>query len=157
MQLKVKSLVNNVDKISYNKEGDAALDLRASGFFTVNIDSEKQEIEQDSYEIKPGERILVKTGIEIEIPKGCFGSIRDRSGLAFKNGLHVLGGVIDETYRGEIGVILINLGKNSYTIKKNERIAQMVIQPYARVSLVYVDDLNDSIRGKTGFGASGKH
>jgi dUTP pyrophosphatase len=149
--------VRDVQDVQYNKEGDAAIDLRSSGFYTVELDDEKREIEADEYALQPGERILVKTGLEIHIPSGFWGNIRDRSGLALKHGLHTLGGVIDENYRGEIGVILVNLGKVQYLITKNERIAQMIVTPYLAPEIDFVDDLETSERGKNGFGASGKH
>ena len=94
--------------------------------------------------------------MHVEIPKGYWGNIRDRSGLAFKYGLHNLAGVIDETYRGEIGVVMTNLGENPYVIKKNERIAQMIITPYERVNIESVEALEDSNRNENGFGSSGK-
>ena len=153
--LKIKHL-SNMDQISYSKEGDAALDLRASNKFVINLDYEKQELEQDFYSIKPNERILVKTGIEVAIPKGCWGNIKDRSGNAFHHGIHVLGGVIDETYRGEIGVILINLSNKDFKVNKNDRIAQMIISEYKKVNIEYVNSLDETNRNKDGFGSTGK-
>ena len=153
--LKVKHL-NDLDKINYSRDGDAALDLRASSKFLINLDEEKKEIEQDSYSIKPGERILVRTGVEVAIPEGHWGNIKDRSGNAFNHGVHVLGGVIDENYRGEIGVILINLSKKDFKINKNDRVAQMIISEYKRVNVEHVQELNETNRNKDGFGSSGK-
>ena len=154
--LKVKNTVEGLDKIGYSKEGDAGIDLRASGGFVINLDFEKKDIIQDCYFINPGERILIKTGIKVAIPQGHYGHIKDRSGLAFKNGLHVLAGVIDENYREEIGVVLVNLGKNEYKITKNERIAQMIIKKYERVNIENVEDLDKTNRD-AGFGSSGTH
>ena len=153
--LKVKHL-NDSDKINYSRDGDAALDLRASSKFVINLDEEKKEIEQDSYSIKPGERILVRTGVEVAIPEGHWGNVKDRSGNAFNHGIHVLGGVIDENYRGEIGVILINLSKKDFKINKNDRVAQMIISEYKRVNVEHVQELNETNRNKDGFGSSGK-
>ena len=153
--LKIKHL-SNIDQINYSKEGDAAIDLRASNKFVINLDYEKQELEQDFYSIKPNERILVKTGIEVAIPKGCWGNIKDRSGNAFHHGIHVLGGVIDETYRGEIGVILINLSNKDFKVNKNDRIAQMIISEYKKVNIEYVNSLDETNRNKDGFGSTGK-
>src|SRR3989344_1207968 len=107
-KLKVKSVVNNLDKVSYGREGDAAIDLRASGNWIINLDNERKEINSNEYELKPNERILIKTGIKVVIPKGNYGHISGRSGLAMKHGLQPLGGIIDENYREEIGVILVN-------------------------------------------------
>ena len=149
--------VSDVEDVGYQKDGDAAIDLRASGTFIINLDEAKKEISGESYEIKPNERILVKTGIKVQIPKGHWGNIRDRSGLAFKHGIHHLAGVIDETYRGEIGVVVVNMGKKPYKITKNERIGQMIIAPYANVDIEYVKELDESNRGSSGYGDSGKH
>jgi dUTP pyrophosphatase len=161
MIMKIKKLIEDIDNISYSKDGDAGIDLRASGHFTICLDSDsKKEIIQNEYELQPGERILIKTGIEVEIPKGFWGNIRDRSGIAYKTGLHTLAGVIDETYRGEIGVVMVNLGKNPYVIKKNDRIAQMVITPYIQAEIHHIkntDALSNTSRGSGGFGSSGKN
>jgi|SRR3989344_307770 len=156
-KLKVKSIVDGIDKISYSREGDASMDLRASGVWVIDLDSEKKEIISDEYEIKINERILIKTGIKVAIPQGYFGSIRDRSGLGFKEGLTTIGGVIDETYRGEIGVILFNTSKKPYKLTKNERVAQLIIQKYEKVDIEYVDELDETNRSQEGFGSSGKH
>jgi len=154
--LKVKRLDPNIEP-KYSHPGDAGLDLQSSGRYVIDLDSEKREIESEEYEIGPGERIMVKTGLHIEIPKGCWGSLRDRSGLAVKHGLHVLGGVADNCYRGEVGVILVNLSKNSYKIKKYERIAQMVVQTFENVSVEFVEELSDTERGEGGLGHTGTH
>jgi len=153
--LRVKHLTD-LDKINYSRDGDAALDLRASSKFVINLDEEKKEIEQDSYLINPGERILVKTGIQVAIPKNHWGNIKDRSGNAFNHGIHVLGGVIDENYRGEIGVVLVNLSKKEFKINKNDRIAQMIISEYKKVDIEHVDELDETNRNKDGFGSTGK-
>jgi len=154
--LKIKKISDDVENVSYSREGDAGIDLRASGRFVIDLDSSKKEIEKEELELQPGERILAKTGIEVEVPKGFWGNIRDRSGLAFNHGVHVLAGVVDETYRGEIGIVLVNLGKKPYAIKKNDRIAQMVITPYQTVDILFEEDLQDTRRGRDGFGSSGK-
>src|SRR3989344_6627958 len=154
--LKVKNLVDGLDKISYTKEGDAAIDLRASGNWIIDLDSSKRELIREYYDIMPSERILIKTGIKVAIPQGHYGHIKDRSGLAFKHGLHVLAGVVDENYREEIGVVLVNLGKNNYKLTKNERVAQMIIKRYEKVDIEYVDELDKTIRDG-GFGSSGTH
>ncbi|HDQ59871.1 MAG TPA: dUTP diphosphatase [Candidatus Woesearchaeota archaeon] len=156
MQLKIKKLVEGIDDVGYANPGDAGIDLRASGRWVVDLDGDKKDVEQESYGLKPGERILVKTGIQMEIPRGYWGNIRDRSGVAFKQGLHVMAGVVDESYRGEIGVVMINLGKTPHIIRKNDRIAQMVITPYARAEITYDDRLSGSRRGNGCFGSTGK-
>lgn len=157
VKLKIKKIDKSVEDNTYANPGDAGIDLRASGKFVIGLDSDKKEISSEEYTIEPSERILVKTSIEMEIPAGYFGSIRDRSGLAMKNGLHCLAGVIDETYRGEVGVVLVNTSKKPYVIKKNDRIAQIIIQPYVRADVEFVDSLEDSKRGIGGFGSSGRN
>jgi dUTP pyrophosphatase len=155
-QIKIRKLSRDIQPIGYAKQGDAGIDLRASGRWVVDLDSDKREIEQETYELKPMERILVKAGIEIEIPNGFWGNIRDRSGIAFNHGIHALAGVVDESYRGEIGVVIVNLGKKNFMISKNDRIAQMVITPYSAVDISYEEELQESQRGRDGFGSSGR-
>ncbi|BDH60465.1 deoxyuridine 5'-triphosphate nucleotidohydrolase [Lysinibacillus sp. PLM2] len=111
----------------------------------------------ETVEIPAGEARLIKTGIQIELPKGTEAQIRPRSGLALKHSITVLNspGTIDEGYRGEIGVILMNHGKESFTVEKSMRIAQMVIQIVPEVQLIEVDELSQTERGTAGFGSSG--
>ena len=105
----------------------------------------------------PGAHCVVQTGLSIELPVGCEAQIRPRSGLAAKHGVTVLNspGTIDEGYRGEIGVILINHGAKEFRIKRGMKIAQMVICSVRREDIQEVDSLSDSTRGKGGFGSTG--
>ena len=107
--------------------------------------------------LKPGERNLIATGIAIALPLHFEAQIRPRSGLAIKHGLTCLNtpGTIDSDYRGEIKVILINLGHEDFTINRGERIAQMVIAPVTRAEWSKVDDLPETARGIGGFGSTG--
>jgi dUTP pyrophosphatase len=107
--------------------------------------------------LSPGTRAMVATGIAIALPAGFEAQIRPRSGLAARHGVTVLNspGTIDADYRGEIQVILINLGAEPYTIERGARIAQMVIQPVVRARLSETDDLGATERGTGGFGSSG--
>jgi dUTP pyrophosphatase len=107
--------------------------------------------------LSPGARAMVATGIAIALPAGFEAQVRPRSGLAARHGVTVLNspGTIDADYRGEIQVILINLGAEPYTIERGARIAQMVIQPVVRACLSETDDLGDTERGTGGFGSSG--
>ena len=89
------------------------------------------------------------------IPEGYFGNIRDRSGLAAKQAAHCLAGVIDSGYRGEVGVVMVNLGKEPIEILKNDRIAQMIIQKIETPTITEVDDLDATTRGEGGFGSTG--
>jgi len=107
--------------------------------------------------INPGERKLIGTGLAFEIEKGYEVQIRPRSGLAFKHGITVLNspGTIDSDYRGEIKVLLINLGNEKFEIKKGDRIAQAVIAPVIQAEIIEVDSLSDTKRGAGGFGSTG--
>ncbi|WP_410769206.1 dUTP diphosphatase [Fontibacillus sp. BL9] len=107
--------------------------------------------------LEPGQRNLVPTGIAIAMPGGLEAQIRPRSGLAFKHGITCLNtpGTIDADYRGEIKVLLINLGQEPFAIKRNERIAQMVFQIVPEVNLLQVDELSETLRGAGGFGHTG--
>jgi dUTP pyrophosphatase len=112
----------------------------------------------ESVLLNPGDRILIPTGIAIAMPEGMEAQIRPRSGLAVKHGITCLNspGTIDADYRGEIKVILINLGREPFTITRNERIAQMVFQLVPSVQLDITLELTDTKRGAGGFGHTGK-
>jgi dUTP pyrophosphatase len=107
--------------------------------------------------IAPGQRALIPTGLTVALPAGTEGQIRPRSGLALRHGLTVLNapGTIDADYRGEIGVILINLGHESLIVSRGMRIAQFVVQPVLRSRIEEVDQLDDTSRGGGGFGSTG--
>jgi dUTP pyrophosphatase len=128
---------------SYSTVLSAGMDLRA------NLDKEVI--------LKPLERVLIKTGLFIELPKGFEAQIRPRSGLALNKGITVLNspGTIDADYRGEIGIILINLSKEDFTITDGERICQMIISKHETVSWEEVDIINETTRGAGGFGHTG--
>ena len=127
----------------YSTIASAGMDLRA------NIDG--------SITLKPLERTIVKTGIFMELPVGVEAQVRPRSGLAFKKGVTVLNspGTIDTDYRGEIKVILINHSDQQFVVEKGLRIAQMVLCPVIHAQLEEVEKLNDTTRGKGGFGSTG--
>jgi dUTP pyrophosphatase len=107
-------------------------------------------------ELSPGDRQIVPTGIAIALPAGFEAQVRPRSGLAAKQGISVLNapGTIDADYRGEVGVILINLGREPVTLNRGDRIAQMVIAPVVQADWVEVDDLSSTVRGAGGFGST---
>ena len=113
---------------------------------------------EDPIVLKPHQRVLVKTGLFISLHPGYEAQIRPRSGLALKKGISVLNspGTIDADYRGEIGVILINLSDSDFMINNGDRIAQMVIAKHKTISWKVVDELDDSLRGDKGFGSTGK-
>jgi dUTP pyrophosphatase len=108
--------------------------------------------------LAPGERRLVPTGLALEIPAGHEGQVRPRSGLALKHGIGMVNapGTIDADYRGEVGVILVNWGREPFTVRRGERIAQLVVAAVERADLVLVGELTDSGRGSGGFGSTGR-
>lgn len=128
---------------SYESLGAAGMDLKA------NIN--------ESISLKPLERVIIKTGLFIALPHGYEAQVRPRSGLAAKQGITVLNspGTIDADYRGEIGVILVNLSNEIFIINDGERIAQLVIAKHERVSWKEVKVLNETERGSGGFGSTG--
>ncbi len=107
--------------------------------------------------LAPGERRLIPTGLAIALPAGYEAQVRPRSGLALKHGIALVNspGTIDEDYRGEVGIILINLGADGFTINRGDRIAQIVVAPVTRAILAEVDDLPETARGAGGFGSTG--
>lgn len=139
--IKFKKLNEKAILPSFANEGDAGLDICST-----------QEVL-----LMPGQRTLVKTGLAIQLPKGWEAQVRSRSGLAYKHGVVVLNspGTIDEPYRGEIGVILINHGQEPYSISIGDRIAQLVLKRTEDVVPVFVEELNESNRGSGGFGSTG--
>ena len=126
---------------------------RAAG---LDLSANFADMAGDMYVLEPGERKLFKTGIAVSIPLGHYARIAPRSGLAFKSGIDVMAGVIDEDYRGEVGVILINLGVTDFTVRHGDRIAQLIVEKYTPCLPVIVDDLDDTNRGAWGFGSTGK-
>jgi len=108
--------------------------------------------------LSPGERQLIPTGFAIAMPAELEAQIRPRSGLAYKHGITCLNspGTIDADYRGEVKVLLVNLGQEAFTIERNERIAQMVFKTVPAVEFTEVDELSDTVRGSGGFGHTGK-
>jgi dUTP pyrophosphatase len=110
-------------------------------------------------ELLPMQRVLIPTGLYLQLPEGYEAQIRPRSGLALKHGITVLNspGTIDADYRGEIGIILINLSNEPFLINDGERICQMVIAKHEQPSLIQVEVLSDTSRGEGGFGHTGKH
>jgi len=143
MQLKIKKLHPKAIMPAYAHPGDAGMDLCAVGETTI----------------LPGESELIPTGISIELPPQTEAQVRPRSGLALKHQITVLNtpGTIDEGYRGEVAVILINHGKNPFVVTAGMKIAQMVIQSVLRVEVLEVDQLADTARGSGGFGSTGIH
>jgi dUTP pyrophosphatase len=130
---------------AYETHGSAGMDLRAA------VPDEAPIV------IRPGARAMVPTGLAFALPEGFEAQVRPRSGLAAKNGVTCLNtpGTIDSDYRGEVKVILINLGEEDFTIRRGDRIAQMVIAPVTQGAWREVDDLDETARGAGGFGSTG--
>ena len=145
MKIKIINKSNNL-KPAYATEGSAGMDLRA--YIEDN----------SSIVIKPMERVLIHTGLYISLPQGYEAQIRPRSGLALKKGITVLNtpGTVDADYRGEVGVILINLSQDDFEINNGDRIAQMVINKHETAEFVEVDVLDETERGAGGYGHTGK-
>lgn len=140
-EVKVKKLSEKAILPSFAHPGDAGLDL-----FSI-----------ENKTLEPGKSYLVKTGISIQLQKNTEAQIRPRSGLALKHMITLTNspGTIDEGYRGEIGIIMINHGREDFEITEGMKIAQMVIKPTYEVKITEVNDLSDTSRGKGGFGSTG--
>lgn len=140
--MKIKIVSRSSVLPEYETSGSAGMDLKS----------------EESITIKPGERVLVSTGIFIELPEGYEAQVRARSGLSIKHGIGLVNGVgtIDSDYRGEVKVPLINWGEMPYKIEEGDRIAQLVIAKYERISWEVVEKLNQTNRNEKGFGSSGK-
>jgi dUTP pyrophosphatase len=137
--LEVKKMTNDVVTPEYIMDSDIGLDIRANE--TVNI--------------KPLEQKIVKTGLKIRIPEGHVGLIRDRAGIVSNMNVHTAAGTFDTAYRGEISIILVNMGEEEVQIEKGMRIAQMIVIPVRRVKIEIVDSLSVTNRGENGFGSTG--
>lgn len=141
MEMKVKRLYADAMVPAYAHPGDAGLDLFAYADLVL----------------EPGASAVVKTGVAIALPPGTEGQVRPRSGLAAKHQISVLNtpGTIDEGYRGEVGVILVNFGKAAFHVEKGMKIAQLVVKPVLRVDVRDVENLDETSRGAGGFGSTG--
>lgn len=138
MELKVKRIHPEAKLPVYGHPGDAGLDL----FSVADRD------------IAPREVFAVPTGIQVAVPAGHVGLVWDKSGLSLK-GVHRLAGVVDAGYRGEVQVVMINLGDAPFAVKKGMKIAQLLVQPVAAVAVVEAGSLDDTSRGQGGFGSTG--
>jgi len=129
---------------AYESAGAAGLDLRAA-------------LPDGPLRLEPGARLLVPTGLVLELPEGTEGQVRPRSGLALRHGVTLLNtpGTIDADYRGEVKVILINHGQETFTVAHGDRIAQLVVAAVLQAEIVEVEELTDTARGAGGFGSTG--
>ncbi len=139
MKLKVKKITPEARLPIYHHPGDAGLDL-----FSAVDDV-----------IEAGELKAIPTGIKMAIPEGFVGLIWDKSGLSLR-GVHRLAGVVDAGYRGEVRVVMANLGRELFAIQKGMKIAQMLIQPVVTIEVVEAEELDDTWRGEGGFGSTGR-
>lgn len=105
--------------------------------------------------IPPSERALISTGLRLALPRGHYGRVAPRSGLAVKKGIDVGAGVVDENYRGKLQVLLFNHGSEPFEVKNGDRIAQLIVTPYCSPQIKFVTDLSTTNRGRNGFGSSG--
>ena len=140
MELKIKKMHTDAKVPSYAHPGDAGFDLYAIEEVAIPV----------------GVRVLIGTGIAMDIPDGFVGLIWDKSGLSTTHGLKTLGGVVDAGYRGEVKVGMVNLGTEEYTISAGHKIAQMLIQKVERAEIIEVAELSETVRGEGGFGSTGK-
>jgi dUTP pyrophosphatase len=143
--VKFKRLIEDIDLLlpTYKSEGSSGMDIRA--------------YVKEPVLLRPGEIRLIPTGLAVSVPRGYEAQIRPRSGLAIRHGIGLVNspGTIDSDYRGELGIILINWGSEPFTIRKGDRIAQMVISKIYRADTLEVNELDETSRGKGGFGHTG--
>ncbi|GEM_PF-190997 len=139
VKIKVKKLKGNAVVPRYAHEGDAAMDLFST----------------EDYVVGAGKRVLVSTGIAMELPEGYWANIRGKSGLALKKGICILGGVVECSYRGEYGVVVLNTGDEDFEINAGDKVAQIVIAPVATVEVEVVEELSETTRGDGAWGSTG--
>lgn len=140
MRIKIKKLIKEAKLPNYAYEGDAGLDVYSA----------------EEIILRPGQWKAVRTGISCELPLGYAFFVWDKSGLALKEGITTMAGVIDASYRGEYKIVLLNLSSKEYRIKKGEKIAQLILQKVEKAEIQEVDKLSKSKRGKGGFGSTGR-
>ena len=141
VDVRVVKLHEDMTTPHYAHPGDAGIDLRSA----------------EEMVLKAGETKVVPAGIKMAIPEGYVGLVWDKSGHAAKRSIHTMAGVIDSGYRGEIGVVMKNLGNEDFQITKDMKIAQILIQPVVQANLIESNDLDDTNRGEGGFGSTGDH
>ena len=140
MELKVKRISKDAKLPSYQHKGDAGMDIFAAMDCILG----------------PGEAKAIPTGIKIAVPEGYVGLLWDKSGISLR-GIHRLAGVIDSGYRGEVKVVMVNIGEDLFRVEKGMRIAQLLIQPAVEVNVVETDEMGETTRGEEGFGSTGKY
>ncbi|OCP21985.1 MULTISPECIES: dUTP diphosphatase [unclassified Ensifer] len=149
MRIGFKALHPDAVMPKYANDQAAGADLVANIKLTLNNERFTE------FTLDPGERKLIKTGVALEMPPGIWAEVRGRSGLAYNQGIAILGGTIDSDYRGDIGVIMLNTGDEPFVVKHGERIAQLVVETYVRGHFVEKAELRETARGEGGFGSTG--
>ena len=145
--------MNNIDSLSIQLlSPNAIIPSRA---FPTDAGLDLYNAEESNIILNPGERHLFKTDIAVAIPEGYYGRVAPRSGLALKNGLDVMAGVIDSQYRGNVGIVLVNLGQEPVRVSRGSKIAQLIIEKCALLKPVVAETLPESDRGAGGYGSSG--
>lgn len=139
-RVRIKKNSASAKRPKYGHPGDAGLDLFSC----------------ENHRLEPGGRHSFSTGWAFEIPRGYVGLVWDRSGLASKNGIHCLAGVVDSGYRGELKIVLLNTGQEPYHVKNGDKIAQLLIQPVEHMEIKEAESLSDTTRGSAGFGSTGR-
>lgn len=138
----------------YETEGAAGLDLKAWKYSLPSNLKEINSFSEEGYTLNPHERVLIKTGLHIELPENIEAQLRPRSGLSLKKGIMAILGTIDEDYRGDIGIILLNTSNEPFKINYGDRLGQLVFNKIEKFDLHIVNKISDTIRGKNGFGST---
>lgn len=155
--VKIKKTSEDVILPKYESLGASGMDVRAYRYSLPESLEKEDDFPENGFILKPHERILVKTGLKIEIPQNTEIQVRSRSGLALKHGISLANavGTIDEDYRGDLGVILLNTSNKEFVIKKGDRVAQIVLIPVLKFKWEVVEKLSDTKRGDGGYSSTG--
>lgn len=156
--VKVKLENNDIKLPKYETEGSSGLDVRAWKYSLPSNLDETHDFPSEGLTLRPHGRVLIKTGIHVELPQNKEIQVRPRSGLALKHGITLANaiGTVDESYRGDIGVILLNTSNEPFTIHKGDRIGQLVLMSVDKFKWKIADKLSKTTRGEGGFGSTGK-
>jgi dUTP pyrophosphatase len=140
----------------YETEGAAGLDLRAWKYSLPSNLKQINDFDDKVFVLQPHERVLIKTGLHIELPQGIEAQLRPRSGLSLKHGIMAILGTIDEDYRGDVGIILLNTSNRVFEINYGDKLGQLVFNKIEKFDLQITTQLSDTNRGNKGFGSTGK-
>jgi dUTP pyrophosphatase len=154
--IEIKRLFEDVKLPTRGSEYAAGIDLSAHSFSHIE-DGDLVSTDEETITIHSGCRCLVKTGLTIVVPEGYYGRIAPRSGLALKNGIDVGAGVIDEDFRGEVGIVLFNFGSKPFEVKKGDRVAQLICERIVIPTIKEITKIPETKRDEKGFGSTGSH